>query len=146
MSVPCCVLACDAGALCRRTPDRQIVAGTRNFRASWSDIDSAERARIAGVACYRRQTGRRVEGQSFSHLCDDPQWTAEKSGARSLAEEAIVHRRQALKLFAGLAACPLYARTSVAEEAHHWSYEGASGPDKWGSLDAANGMCSRVSC
>lgn len=52
-----------------------------------------------------------------------------------------MHRRQALKLFAGLALCPLCARSGVAEE-HHWSYEGAIGPDKWGSLDAANQVCS----
>jgi len=56
-----------------------------------------------------------------------------------------MHRRQALKVFAGLALCPLCAATSFGEEPHagpHWSYEGATGPDKWGSLDAANGMCS----
>jgi len=56
-----------------------------------------------------------------------------------------MHRRQALKVFAGLALCPPCAATSFGEETHagpHWSYEGATGPDKWGSLDAANGMCS----
>lgn len=52
-----------------------------------------------------------------------------------------MHRRQALKIFAGLALCPLCASTGFAAETH-WSYEGATGPDKWGSLDAANGMCS----
>jgi carbonic anhydrase len=58
--------------------------------------------------------------------------------------EAIMHRRQALKVFAGLALCPLCAAAGFAEEAHgsHWSYEGATGPDKWGTLDAANGICS----
>jgi carbonic anhydrase len=50
-----------------------------------------------------------------------------------------MHRRQALKIFAGLALCPLCASTGFAEEGHHWSYEGGSGPDKWGSLDAADG-------
>jgi carbonic anhydrase len=25
---------------------------------------------------------------------------------------------------------------------HHWSYEGETGPDKWGSLDAENAVCS----
>ena len=56
-----------------------------------------------------------------------------------------MHRRQALKILAGLAFCPLCAATGFGEETHagaHWSYEGATGPDKWGSLDAANGMCS----
>jgi len=56
-----------------------------------------------------------------------------------------MHRRQALKLFGGLALCPLCGATGFGEETHagsHWSYEGATGPDKWGSLDAANSMCS----
>ena len=56
-----------------------------------------------------------------------------------------MHRRQMLKVFAGLALCPLCAPRSFGEEAHagpHWSYEGATGPDKWGSLDAANAACS----
>jgi carbonic anhydrase len=54
-----------------------------------------------------------------------------------------MHRRQALKMFAGLALCPLCAATRVAAEEHaHWSYEGTSGPDKWGSLDAADAVCS----
>jgi len=54
-----------------------------------------------------------------------------------------MHRRRALGLFAGFALCPLCASAAVAETAHsHWSYEGATGPDKWGSLDAANGVCS----
>jgi carbonic anhydrase len=56
-----------------------------------------------------------------------------------------MHRRQALKFFAGLGLCPLCAGASFGEETHagpHWSYEGATGPDKWGNLDAANRMCS----
>lgn len=55
-----------------------------------------------------------------------------------------MHRRQALKLFAGLAVCPLCAGTSFGEETHtpHWSYEGASGPNNWGNLDVANRVCS----
>jgi carbonic anhydrase len=53
-----------------------------------------------------------------------------------------MHRRQALKVFAGLALCPLCASTSFSEEAHHWSYDGTTGPDKWGSLDAASRACS----
>ena len=53
-----------------------------------------------------------------------------------------MHRRQALKVFAGLALCPLCASAAVAEENHpHWSYEGAVGPDKWGSLDTADQAC-----
>ena len=52
-----------------------------------------------------------------------------------------MQRRQALKLFAGLALCPLCASTGFASEGH-WSYEGATGPEKWGSLDAANAVCS----
>jgi carbonic anhydrase len=52
-----------------------------------------------------------------------------------------MHRREALKLFAGLALCPLCAPKGFAADAH-WSYEGASGPDKWGELDAASKVCS----
>jgi carbonic anhydrase len=52
-----------------------------------------------------------------------------------------MHRRQALKLFAGLALCPLCASAGSAADAH-WSYEGAGGPDKWGDLDPANRVCS----
>src|SRR5262245_1539508 len=44
-------------------------------------------------------------------------------------------------MFAGLAACPLCGVTGMAQEAHHWSYEGTTGPDRWGSLGAANGIC-----
>jgi carbonic anhydrase len=53
-----------------------------------------------------------------------------------------MHRRQALKFFAGLALCPLCAANSFGAESHHWTYGGETGPDKWGSLDAANAMCS----
>jgi len=53
-----------------------------------------------------------------------------------------MHRRQVLKAFGGLALCPLCASRGFGEESHHWSYEGGTGPDKWGSLDAANGACS----
>jgi carbonic anhydrase len=56
--------------------------------------------------------------------------------------EKFMHRRQALKVFAGLALCPQCASVSLGEEAHHWSYEGTTGPDKWGSLDTASGACS----
>jgi len=51
-----------------------------------------------------------------------------------------MHRRHALKVFAGLALCPICAPAAFAQHAH-WSYDGATGPDKWGGLDAANGIC-----
>jgi carbonic anhydrase len=56
-----------------------------------------------------------------------------------------VHRRQVLRVFAGLALCPLCASRSFGEEAHtgpHWSYKGPTGPDKWGTLDPAHAVCS----
>ncbi|WP_426525284.1 carbonic anhydrase [Bradyrhizobium sp. McL0615] len=54
-----------------------------------------------------------------------------------------MHRRQALRVFAGLALCPLCAPASFAAESRpHWNYEGETGPDKWGGLDAANQVCS----
>jgi len=56
-----------------------------------------------------------------------------------------MHRRRALKMFVGLALCPLCASTSFGEAAHagtHWGYGGSTGPDKWGGLDAANAVCS----
>jgi carbonic anhydrase len=55
--------------------------------------------------------------------------------------EKTMHRRQALKLFAGLALCPLCAPHCFAADAR-WSYEGADGPAKWGDLDPANRACS----
>jgi carbonic anhydrase len=51
-----------------------------------------------------------------------------------------MHRRAALKMFAGLAICPMCARTFAAEP--HWSYEGQTGPDNWGALDTASRTCS----
>ncbi|MBR0799662.1 carbonic anhydrase [Bradyrhizobium jicamae] len=53
-----------------------------------------------------------------------------------------MHRRQILKAFAGAALCPLCVSAGLASENHHWSYEGATGPDKWGDLDASNAVCS----
>jgi len=41
-----------------------------------------------------------------------------------------MHRRQALKIFAGLTLCPLCGAKSFGEETHgghHWSYEGRPG-------------------
>lgn len=52
-----------------------------------------------------------------------------------------MHRRQALRLFAGLALCPLCAPKGFAADAH-WTYEGTEGPAKWGELDPANKTCS----
>jgi len=63
-------------------------------------------------------------------------------GFRTGAKGAVMQRRQALKLFAGLALCPLCASIGFASEGHHWSYEGATGPEKWGGLDVANAVCS----
>jgi carbonic anhydrase len=51
-----------------------------------------------------------------------------------------MHRRRALKMLAGLAACPLCASRAAAADAH-WSYEGADGPAKWADADAANHVC-----
>jgi carbonic anhydrase len=50
-------------------------------------------------------------------------------------------RRHALKALAGLALCPLCRPAFAAEGEHHWSYEGAGAPAKWGDLDAANNAC-----
>jgi carbonic anhydrase len=60
---------------------------------------------------------------------------------RSDLKEAVLQRRQVLKLFAGLALCPLCASTGSASTSL-WSYEGATGPEKWGGLDAADAACS----
>lgn len=52
-----------------------------------------------------------------------------------------MHRRQALRLFAGLALCPLCAPKGFAADTN-WGYEGTDGPAKWGELDPANKACS----
>src|SRR5258708_1070915 len=52
-----------------------------------------------------------------------------------------MHRRQALKLFAGLALCPLCAPSGFGADAH-WSYEGTDVPGRWGDVDAVNRVCS----
>ena len=41
-----------------------------------------------------------------------------------------------------LALCPLCATAGSAAEGPHWSYEGATGPDKWGSLGGDGNACS----
>jgi len=51
-------------------------------------------------------------------------------------------RRHVLKALAGLALCPLCAKTGFAAEGAGWSYEGANGPEHWGDLDAASKVCS----
>jgi carbonic anhydrase len=53
-----------------------------------------------------------------------------------------MNRRDALKALAGLALCPLCAPSGFAAEGAHWSYEGASGPARWGDLDATSKVCS----
>ena len=53
-----------------------------------------------------------------------------------------MHRRQALKLFAGFALCPLCAPATLIATEHHWSYGEEVGPDKWGGLDASDAACS----
>lgn len=50
-------------------------------------------------------------------------------------------RRSLLKTLAGLAACPLCSPQGFAAEAAHWSYEGATGPAKWGDIDSASKTC-----
>jgi carbonic anhydrase len=52
-----------------------------------------------------------------------------------------MNRRHALKALAGLALCPICAQAGLAAGAAHWSYEGESGPDHWGELDAASKVC-----
>lgn len=51
-----------------------------------------------------------------------------------------MNRRDALKAFAGLALCPL-CQPAFAAEGAHWGYEGATGPAKWGDVDAASKVC-----
>jgi len=53
-----------------------------------------------------------------------------------------MNRRHALKALAGLALCPLCVSTGFAAEGAHWGYEGTSGPDHWGDVDAASKVCS----
>lgn len=50
-------------------------------------------------------------------------------------------RRHALKSLVGLVLCPLCAPAGFAAEGAHWSYEGVTGPAKWGSLDTASKVC-----
>jgi carbonic anhydrase len=50
-------------------------------------------------------------------------------------------RRNVLTGLAAMALCPLCAPAGFAAEGAHWSYEGATGPDKWGEIDAASKVC-----
>ncbi len=52
-----------------------------------------------------------------------------------------MHRRHALKALAGAVLCPLCDRKGVAADGAHWSYEGETGPAKWGDLDSASRVC-----
>jgi carbonic anhydrase len=52
-----------------------------------------------------------------------------------------MNRRHALKALAGLALCPICARSSFASEHAHWGYEGEAGPSHWGDEDASK-VCS----
>ena len=49
-------------------------------------------------------------------------------------------RRRALAMMGGLVLCPLCGANSFSADAH-WSYEGATGPAKWGGLDPGNAVC-----
>ncbi len=55
-----------------------------------------------------------------------------------------MNRRDALKALGGglLVLCPLCSSMSLSGEETHWTYQGDTGPDKWGDLDAANKVCS----
>jgi carbonic anhydrase len=52
-----------------------------------------------------------------------------------------MHRRHLLKAMGALALCPLCTTGSLAAEGPHWSYEGDTGPDKWGSLGGDGNVC-----
>ncbi len=53
-----------------------------------------------------------------------------------------MNRRNALRVLAGAALCPLCTTAGFAAEKHHWGYEGKSGPAHWGDVDAASKVCS----
>jgi carbonic anhydrase len=52
-----------------------------------------------------------------------------------------MNRRHALIGFAAMTLCPLCSSAASAAEAAHWSYEGSTGPDKWGALADADKVC-----
>jgi carbonic anhydrase len=51
-----------------------------------------------------------------------------------------MQRRRALQVIAGLALCPICTKPPFAADVH-WGYEGPEGPENWGNLDPANGVC-----
>ncbi|MGB8485399.1 MAG: carbonic anhydrase family protein [Xanthobacteraceae bacterium] len=51
-----------------------------------------------------------------------------------------MHRRSFMRGLGAFGLCPLCA-PALAADAPHRSYEGASGPDHWGELDAADKIC-----
>lgn len=53
-----------------------------------------------------------------------------------------MHRRHLLKAMGALALCPLCTIGNLAAQEAHWGYEGATGPDKWGSLGGDGNVCS----
>src|SRR5215210_7425474 len=53
-----------------------------------------------------------------------------------------MERRTFLKTLAALSVCPLCAGRGFAAEGMHWSYEGATGPEKWGALSPESAVCS----
>lgn len=53
-----------------------------------------------------------------------------------------MNRRSALKGILGAVLCPLCAKGGFAAEGAHWSYEGNTGPAKWGEIDNASRVCS----
>ena len=52
-----------------------------------------------------------------------------------------MERRKFLAGLVVLGICPLCARPGAAAGDAHWGYDGETGPDHWGSLSAANALC-----
>ena len=52
-----------------------------------------------------------------------------------------MNRRSLLKAMGALALCPSCAAVGRAAEGPNWSYEGDTGPDKWGSLGGEGNVC-----
>jgi carbonic anhydrase len=52
-----------------------------------------------------------------------------------------MNRRRALKALTGLVLCPLCASRGFTAEGAHWTYDGTTGPDNWGDVDAASNVC-----
>jgi carbonic anhydrase len=58
------------------------------------------------------------------------------------SRRSYMDRRYALSVLAGFALCPLCETNGFAAEDAHWSYSGATGPDRWGKLDPESRLCS----